>query len=117
MRYRITSDKTIRADVDKPGRSHEHPLCTREYGRHVCWRFPRVESPGRRIRPCLVLGTGDYLMIARPATQHRIYLSPPHLCGREQAFVQEAFDTNWIAPLGPHVDAFEREFCAAIGAP
>src|SRR2546423_5522528 len=68
------------------------------------------------MRPCVVLGTGDCLMIARPATQRRIYLSPPHLCGREQAFVQEAFDTNWIAPLGPHVDAFEREFCAAIGA-
>jgi pyridoxal phosphate-dependent aminotransferase EpsN len=29
----------------------------------------------------------------------------------EPPFVQEAFATNWIAPLGPHVDAFEREFC------
>src|ERR1043166_31610 len=29
----------------------------------------------------------------------------------------EAFATNWIAPLGPHVDAFQREFCAAVGAP
>ena len=46
----------------------------------------------------------------------RIYLSPPHLTGLEQRYVQEAFDTNWIAPLGPHVDAFEREFCAAVGA-
>src|SRR5919109_3037211 len=59
---------------------------------------------------------GDCLMIASVAAQHRIYLSPPHMCGREQGFVQEAFDTNWIAPLGPHVDAFEREFCAAVGA-
>jgi len=39
----------------------------------------------------------------------RIYLSSPHLCGKEQKFVQDAFDSNWIAPLGPHVDAFEQE--------
>lgn len=46
----------------------------------------------------------------------RIYLSPPHLSGQEQKFVDDAFATNWIAPLGPHVDAFESEFCAATGA-
>jgi dTDP-4-amino-4,6-dideoxygalactose transaminase len=34
----------------------------------------------------------------------------------EQSFVADAFATNWIAPLGPHVDAFEREFCEAVGA-
>jgi pyridoxal phosphate-dependent aminotransferase EpsN len=38
------------------------------------------------------------------------------MSGLEQRYVQEAFDTNWIAPLGPHVDAFEREFCTVIGA-
>lgn len=47
----------------------------------------------------------------------RIYLSPPHLGEREEHFVAEAFATNWVAPLGPNVDAFEREFCAATGAP
>lgn len=36
---------------------------------------------------------------------------------RELEFVKEAFDTNWIAPVGPHVDAFEQEFCQLIGAP
>ncbi|MCA9993845.1 MAG: DegT/DnrJ/EryC1/StrS family aminotransferase, partial [Anaerolineales bacterium] len=46
----------------------------------------------------------------------RIYLSPPHMTGREQAYIQDVFDSNWIAPLGPHVDAFEQEFCAAVGA-
>jgi dTDP-4-amino-4,6-dideoxygalactose transaminase len=45
----------------------------------------------------------------------RIYLSPPHMSGRELEFVREAFKTNWIAPLGPHVDAFEREFAEAVG--
>jgi dTDP-4-amino-4,6-dideoxygalactose transaminase len=35
----------------------------------------------------------------------------------EAAFVAEAFATNWVAPLGPHVDAFEREFCQLVGSP
>ena len=39
----------------------------------------------------------------------KIYLSPPHMCGRENKYVKEAFDSNWIAPLGPNVDAFEQE--------
>ena len=38
----------------------------------------------------------------------RIFLSAPHLTGREQHYIQEAFDENWIGPLGPHVEAFER---------
>jgi dTDP-4-amino-4,6-dideoxygalactose transaminase len=46
----------------------------------------------------------------------RIYLSSPHMGDLEERFVAEAFQTNWIAPLGPHVDAFEREFCDAVGA-
>jgi pyridoxal phosphate-dependent aminotransferase EpsN len=47
----------------------------------------------------------------------RIYLSPPHLGADELRLVQEAFASNWIAPLGPHVDAFEKEFARATGAP
>jgi dTDP-4-amino-4,6-dideoxygalactose transaminase len=42
----------------------------------------------------------------------RIWLSPPHLGGEELALVQEAFASNWIAPLGPQVDAFEQELAA-----
>ena len=45
----------------------------------------------------------------------RIYLSPPHMSGQEEAFVAEAFRSNWIAPLGPMVDAFEKEVCARVG--
>lgn len=41
--------------------------------------------------------------------QSKIWLSSPHLGGSEQKFVQEAFDTNWIAPLGPNVDGFEMD--------
>lgn len=47
----------------------------------------------------------------------RIYLSPPHMSGYEEEFVAEAFRSNWIAPLGPMVDAFEREMCEYVGVP
>jgi pyridoxal phosphate-dependent aminotransferase EpsN len=44
-----------------------------------------------------------------------ILLSTPHIGDRELEFVKDAFDTNWIAPVGPHVDAFEQEFCKVVG--
>jgi dTDP-4-amino-4,6-dideoxygalactose transaminase len=47
----------------------------------------------------------------------RLYLSPPYLTGEELALVQEAIESGWVAPLGPQVDAFEREFAEAVGAP
>ncbi len=49
-------------------------------------------------------------------TSTRIYLSSPHMSGLEQQYVKDAFDTNWIAPLGPHVNAFEQEFAELVGA-
>ena len=45
----------------------------------------------------------------------RIYLASPTMHGDEQRFVQEAFDTNWVAPLGPNVNAFEKELAAYTG--
>ncbi|QLE40899.1 pyridoxal phosphate-dependent aminotransferase [Nostoc sp. C052] len=45
-----------------------------------------------------------------------ILLSTPHMGDRELEFVKEAFETNWIAPVGPHIDAFEQEFCERTGA-
>lgn len=51
-----------------------------------------------------------------PDAPPRIHLSTPHMSGREQAYVADAFASNWIAPLGPHVDAFEAEFAARVGA-
>jgi dTDP-4-amino-4,6-dideoxygalactose transaminase len=47
----------------------------------------------------------------------RIYLSPPHVSAVERDLLLEAFDSNWIAPLGPMVDAFEREFAEYVGIP
>ncbi len=51
---------------------------------------------------------------ARPK---RLYLSPPHMGDQEMGLLREAFESNWIAPLGPHVDAFERECAAVVGVP
>src|ERR1700690_2138302 len=45
----------------------------------------------------------------------RIYLSPPHMGSAERELLLDAFDSNWIAPLGPHVDAFEREIADRTG--
>ncbi len=45
----------------------------------------------------------------------RLYLSSPTMHGDEQRFVQEAFDTNWVAPLGPNVNALEKEMAEYIG--
>ena len=50
-----------------------------------------------------------------PLPVTRLYLSPPHVGPEERALLLDAFDSNWIAPLGPHVDAFEREMCARLG--
>ena len=48
----------------------------------------------------------------------KIWLVSPHMSdeGYEQQYVQEAFDTNWVAPLGPNVDQFEKEFASIIGS-
>ncbi len=45
-------------------------------------------------------------------TKEKIWLSPPHMGGEEMKFIQEAFDSNWISPVGPHLPAFEKELAA-----
>ena len=47
----------------------------------------------------------------------RIFLSPPHMGGDEAVLVQEAFASNYIAPVGPMLTAFEEEFAAYVGIP
>lgn len=47
--------------------------------------------------------------------KRKIYLSSPHMSGEEQKYIDEAFATNWIAPLGPQVDAFEEELADYLG--
>ncbi len=46
----------------------------------------------------------------------RMFLSPPDVGAEERELLLDAFDSNWIAPLGPHVDAFEAELAAYVGA-
>src|SRR5690242_14203152 len=50
-------------------------------------------------------------------TMERIYLSPPDLAGNELDLLRDAIESNWIAPLGPHVDAFEREVAERVRMP
>ncbi|HET8803329.1 MAG TPA: aminotransferase class I/II-fold pyridoxal phosphate-dependent enzyme [Aequorivita sp.] len=45
----------------------------------------------------------------------KIYLSSPHMGGKEQSFVNEAFETNWVAPLGPNVEGFEKDLESYLG--
>src|SRR5690606_17543546 len=54
---------------------------------------------------------GDHLL-----AEARIHLSIPHMSGKELDYIHDAFETNWIAPLGPHVEAFECEFAELVGA-
>ncbi len=66
--------------------------------------MPIVDAAGRAVD-----------LITRRELSQRVYLSSPHLGDDEATLVQEAFSSNWIAPLGPHVDAFERELAARVG--
>jgi dTDP-4-amino-4,6-dideoxygalactose transaminase len=56
-------------------------------------------------------------MVEQSEQKKKIFLSPPHMGGEEMSFVKEAFESNYIAPLGPQVDAFEREFAEYVGIP
>jgi dTDP-4-amino-4,6-dideoxygalactose transaminase len=48
--------------------------------------------------------------------KNKIWLSSPHMGGTEQNYVNEAFETNWVAPLGPNVDGFEHDIANYIGS-
>jgi dTDP-4-amino-4,6-dideoxygalactose transaminase len=56
--------------------------------------------------------------VTESGEKKRIYLSSPHMSdeGYELQYINEAFESNWIAPLGPNVDAFEKEFAEKVGA-
>ena len=55
-------------------------------------------------------------LVSRSILDTQVLLSTPHMGQSELDFVEEAFRTNWIAPLGPNVDAFEREVAATVRA-
>jgi dTDP-4-amino-4,6-dideoxygalactose transaminase len=71
---------------------------------HGVDQLPLVDAAGRPV---------DLLL--RRDLSSRIFLSTPHIGEDELLYVAEAFRTNWVAPLGPNVDAFERELAAHVG--
>lgn len=68
--------------------------------------IPVIDSQGKPVK-----------LIHRREISPSILLSTPHLGELEQQYVQEAFDSNWIAPLGPNVDAFEQELAQTVNIP
>jgi dTDP-4-amino-4,6-dideoxygalactose transaminase len=66
--------------------------------------LPLLDSEGRLVE-----------LLLRRELDAKILLSAPHLGEEELGFVQEAFRTNWVAPLGPNVDAFEQEIASTLG--
>ena len=52
------------------------------------------------------------------ANKEKIWLASPHMSeeGYERQYVQQAFETNWVAPLGPNVNGFEKELAAKVGS-
>ena len=73
---------------------------------HLIDHLPLVDGTGRPVELLLRRDLGE-----------RIWLSTPHMGDEEMRFVHQAFETNWIAPLGPNVDAFEREVASAVDVP
>ena len=65
--------------------------------------------------PVLDINAKPVDVIFRRELSQRIWLSSPHLGDEETAFVEEAFKSNWIAPMGPHVNAFETELASHVG--
>jgi dTDP-4-amino-4,6-dideoxygalactose transaminase len=72
--------------------------------KHSIDQLPIVDADGRVID-----------ILDRKKLDDQILLSTPHMGASEREFVEDAFRTNWIAPLGPNVDAFESELAAAVG--
>lgn len=72
---------------------------------HTIDHLPVIDASGRVVD-----------LIERRGIDEQILLSTPHMGDAERNFVEEAFRTNWIAPLGPNVDAFEAELAELVGA-
>lgn len=72
--------------------------------KHVINHLPVVNEAGQPVE-----------ILDRRVIDEQILLSTPHMGSTEREFVEEAFRTNWIAPLGPNVDAFENELAELVG--
>lgn len=72
--------------------------------KHGINHLPVIDSRGQAVD-----------ILDRKVIDEQILLSTPHIGSAEREFVEEAFRTNWIAPLGPNVDAFEQELAEMVG--
>src|SRR5699024_10515192 len=74
-----------------------------------------------KIKGVLIMADNEKTIVATPPKSkkenERILLASPHMSdeGHEQEYINEAFDTNWIAPLGPNVTGFEEELAEMVG--
>lgn len=73
--------------------------------KHGIHHLPVIDASGKAVD-----------LVARSQIDEHVLLSTPHMGSAELEFVGEAFRTNWIAPLGPNVDAFEQELAETVGA-
>ena len=99
-----TLDKIERSESIVVGEDFTRPAALALMNQHDINHLPVVDAGGK---PCKVLSRSDL--------DAQIFLSSPHLGELEREYVEEAFRTNWIAPLGPNVDNFEKELAAYVG--
>lgn len=104
-------DDVIVKGVPARQREHSDPLSN---GRGVSTQLSAHRRRGTSA-PSAKPGAVSHPTKADGAPPPRIYLSPPHMGPQERELLLQAFDSNWIAPLGPEVDAFEHEFAAQVG--
>lgn len=94
------------ANPPKTVGEHDDPQAALDLmNEHRVDHVPRIDAEGRPVG-----------LLLRRDLCSPILLSSPHLGEQERDFVDDAFRTNWIAPLGPNVDAFEAELAAHVGA-
>lgn len=98
----IASLPVIRSQVITTRASRREALDV--MNRHAINHLPVVDDSGRVVE-----------ILDRKVIDEQILLSTPHMGSAEREFVEEAFRTNWIAPLGPNVDGFEQELAGLVG--
>jgi dTDP-4-amino-4,6-dideoxygalactose transaminase len=93
---------TIASVVAREGLSRRDALAL--MNRHAINHLPALDADGRVTA-----------VLERRELDQQILLSTPHMGDAEREFIEDAFRTNWIAPLGPNVDSFERELAESVG--
>ena len=91
-----------------------YPFMKKEELSYICENLKKLAQEGVTKPKSLLSFNHTNIKINSLTVKPKIWLSAPHMSGNEQKYIQEAFDTNWIAPVGPNVDEFEvslAKFC------